>query len=209
MKKYKDNSRNNFNKQAIVYDNSIYSMYPRKCYGAVIKEIKALQYRNLLDVGCGTGEILNKIATDKNNYYGLDLSEKMIEIAKSKKNSKNITYLVGDSEFLPFDNETFDVIICIESFHHYPNPNAVMKEFYRVLNNGGILLLCDMYRKAPLRQFYNVLMKIVNTGDVKIYTRNEMTEIISKANLKLENYYFSTSQTYTCVSKKEVVYEQK
>ena len=124
-------------------------------------------------MGCGTGEILNAIATDKNRYYGIDLSEKMVNIAKGKNNSKNITYLVGDAEFLPFEDLTFDIIICVESFHHYPNPNAVIKEFYRVLNNGGTLIICDMYRKAPLRQFYNFLMKIVNTGDVKIYTKNE------------------------------------
>ena len=39
MKNYKENSKKNFDKQAKVYDNSIYSMYPRKCYNAVIDEI--------------------------------------------------------------------------------------------------------------------------------------------------------------------------
>ena len=189
MKKYKENSKRNFDKQAKIYDKSIYSMYPRKCYKYVIEEIQKKKFNKILDVGCGTGEILNTIATDKNNYYGIDLSEKMVNIAKGKNNSKNITYLVGDAEFLPFEDSTFDIIICVESFHHYPNPNAVIKEFYRVLNNGGTLIICDMYRKAPLRQFYNFLMKIVNTGDVKIYTKNEISKILENEKFIIENYY--------------------
>lgn len=203
MKKYKENSKRNFDKQAKIYDKSIYSMYPRKCYKYVIEEIQKKKFNKILDVGCGTGEILNTIATDKNNYYGIDLSEKMVNIAKGKNNSKNITYLVGDAEFLPFEDSTFDIIICVESFHHYPNPNAVIKEFYRILNNGGTLIICDMYRKAPLRQFYNFLMKIVNTGDVKIYTKNEISKILENEKFIIENYYFSTKQTYMCISKKE------
>lgn len=203
MKKYKEYSKRNFDKQAKIYDKSIYSMYPRKCYKYVIEEIQKKKFNKILDVGCGTGEILNTIATDKNRYYGIDLSEKMVNIAKGKNNSKNITYLVGDAEFLPFEDLTFDIIICVESFHHYPNPNAVIKEFYRVLNNGGTLIICDMYRKAPLRQFYNFLMKIVNTGDVKIYTKNEISKILENEKFIIENYYFSNKQTYMCISKKE------
>ena len=203
MKKYKENSRRNFDKQAKVYDNSIYSMYPRKCYKYVIDEINKVNHEKMLDVGCGTGEILNTIATNSDNYFGIDLSEKMIEIAKTKNNSNNITYLVGDSEFLPFKDSYFDVITCVESFHHYPNPYGVIKEFYRVLKPNGTIIICDMYRKAPLRQFYNFLMKVGNTGDVKIYTRKEITKILEYEKLKIKDYYFSTKQTYLCISKKE------
>ncbi|MFR7358928.1 MAG: class I SAM-dependent methyltransferase [Dorea longicatena] len=46
-------------------------------------------------------------------------------------------FLVGDSENLPFENESFDVVICTNSFHHYPNPHAFMNEASRVLKNGG------------------------------------------------------------------------
>lgn len=201
MRNYKLNTKRTFDKQAKIYDDSICSMYPRKCYKSVINEIKKLKYKKILDVGCGTGEILNRIADNKENYYGIDLSDKMIDIAKSKNNSINVNYLVGDSEFLPFPDSTFDVVFCVESFHHYPNPEAVIKEFYRVLADNGTLIICDMYRKAPLRQFYNFLMKIVNTGDVKIYTQNEITNLLNKK-FDIEKYYFSTKQTYMCVSKK-------
>ena len=203
MKNYKENSRRNFDKQAKVYDNSIYSMYPRKCYKSVIDEINNIMFNKLIDIGCGTGEILNRIANDKDKYYGLDLSSKMLEIAKKKNNSKNITYINGDSEKIPFKDNYFDLITCVESFHHYPNPNNVSKEFNRILKKNGYVIICDMYRKQPLRFFYNILMKVVNTGDVKIYTIKEIKSIFESNGFKEINSCYPTHQTFMCIFKKE------
>lgn len=204
MRNYKENSKKNFDRQAKVYDNSIYSMYPRKCYNSIIEEINNINFDKLLDVGCGTGEILNRIANNKNQkYYGLDLSDKMLEIAKAKKNSKNITYVNGDSEKMPFKDNFFDIVICVESFHHYPNPNNVAKEFKRILKKGGVLIICDMYRRQPLRSIYNLLMKIVNTGDIKIYTIGEIEDIFKNDEFTVSKSYYPTHQTFMCVLKKE------
>lgn len=203
VKKYKENSEKNFNKQAKSYDHSIYSMYPRKCYKHVIEEIQKREYVKLLDVGCGTGEVLNRIATDSQKYYGLDISQNMLEKAKNKDNASNVTYILGDSEFLPFEDASFDMVTCVESFHHYPNPQNVMKEFKRVLRPRGCLIICDMYRKAPLRQFYNLLMKIVNTGDVKIYTKREMRDMLERAGFRMTDFSYPTKQTFLCICEKE------
>lgn len=55
------------------------------------------------------------------HYTGLDLTPAMIEQAK-KKNLPNTTFIVGDCENFPFEDNSFDAIICSQSFHHYPNP---------------------------------------------------------------------------------------
>src|SRR5262249_7381833 len=49
----------------------------------------------------------------------------------------------GDSERLPFADDTFDVVTCTHSFHHYPQQERVVTEMYRVLRPGGRLLLID------------------------------------------------------------------
>ena len=60
----------------------------------------------------------------------------MIEAAQAK-HLANASFLVGDSEHLPFAEGAFDVVICTNSFHHDPNPQAFMQEAARVLKDGG------------------------------------------------------------------------
>jgi ubiquinone/menaquinone biosynthesis C-methylase UbiE len=52
----------------------------------------------------------------------------------------------GDSERLPFADQSFDVVTCANSFHHYPRQDRAAAEMYRVLKPGGRLLLLDGYR---------------------------------------------------------------
>lgn len=133
----------------------------------------------MIDVGCGTGEILNSV---KNLYpaasiYGIDISEEMLKKAKEKLlNAAEIS--LGDAEHLPFENGMFDVLICTDSFHHYPNPQKAVKEFYRVLRNGGYLLLADFWKPFPVRQLMNIFIPFSNEGDVKIYSQNEIVDLL-------------------------------
>ena len=67
---------------------------------------------------------------------GIDLSEKMLAVAKSKL-PEQVKLILGDSESLPFSDNAFDVVYCNDSFHHYPAPQNVLREVYRVLKPGG------------------------------------------------------------------------
>lgn len=64
--------------------------------------------------------------------WGLDLSPEMIRRAKEKQ-IPHADFCVGDAEFLPYPDQSFDVVLCMQSFHHYPNPEGVLEEVYRVL----------------------------------------------------------------------------
>ena len=75
---------------------------------------------------------------------GIDLSSQMIEKAKHQLKNK-ATLVVGDSENLPFFDQTFDIVYCNDSFHHYPNPQKAIAEIYRVLKIGGTLIIGDTY----------------------------------------------------------------
>ena len=55
-------------------------------------------------------------------------------------------FVAGDSEHLPFESDSFDFLTCSNSFHHYPDQQAVVIEFRRVLKPGGHLLLIDGFR---------------------------------------------------------------
>lgn len=103
-----------------------------------------MKFNDVLDCGCGTGpmiQLLHDKYPDK-RYVGLDLTPEMINVANAKKLS-NTEFVVGDSENLPFEENSFDAIICSNSFHHYPNPQNFFNSAYCVLRKGGRLILRD------------------------------------------------------------------
>ena len=92
-------------------------------YPPILAELEKEPFCDVLDCGCGTGpmiELLHEKYPDK-HYTGLDLTPEMIHVAQAK-NLSNTEFLVGDSENLPFETDSFDAVICANSFHHYPNP---------------------------------------------------------------------------------------
>ncbi len=176
----KRESSDTFDVLASDYDHSLTGHNPRKNYRMIMRSLQLRDNDVLLDVGCGTGEILTGISAKypKARLYGLDISRKMLQVAGKKNSDGRITYICGDAEKLPFRDNMFDVLVTSESFHHYPNPQQALREFARVLKPGGRLLLCDMYRPAGVRHFMNFMFHFTRTGDVKIYTVPEITALL-------------------------------
>ncbi len=109
-----------------------------------------------LDVGCGTGNLVLTLARHPaaRRLVGLDFSRSMAGALAGKiaamhpppPNAARLWSVVADSERLPFGDESFDVVTCCNSFHHYPHQAAVIVEFRRVLRPGGIAVLIDGFR---------------------------------------------------------------
>ena len=118
---YKKLSVKEFSKAAEIYE-SMYKICKRD-YPDVIEEIEKEPFETLLDAGCGPAPILLRLTKKHTNkeFFGIDLTPQMIERAK-KQNLPNTTFVIGDCENLPFEANSFDVIVCCQSFHHYPNP---------------------------------------------------------------------------------------
>lgn len=187
-KEYKNMSVKEFTKAAKIYDSGHSGIYEicKYDYPKVHAELENIEFKDVLDCGCGTGpmvEILTEKYPDK-QYTGLDLTPEMIKKAK-KKNLKNTEFVVGDCENLPFADESFDVIICTNSFHHYPNPQAFFDNVYRVLRKNGRLILRDYTSNGVVLWFMNhielPLARLVGHGDVKVYKREEFKEMLEKA----------------------------
>lgn len=191
-KRYKELSIREFTKAAEIYDSGHAGIYEmcKDDYPPILEELKQLQFQNLLDVGCGTGpmiELLTKEYPDK-QYTGLDLTPKMIETANAK-HLANSTFLVGDSENMPFHDACFDVIICANSFHHYPNPQLFFDGAVRILRPGGTLILRDYTSFRIMVWLMNhVEMPIANLvghGDVRCYTTDTIKSFVDTAGLSI------------------------
>ena len=115
---------------------------------------------SLLDVACGTGKQVFSIA--KNNPYlkeakGVDLSEKMLGIAKSSNQIlQNIDFLKGDAQNLQFDDAAFDIVTISFGIRNLPDPSQGLSEMFRVLKEGGKLLVLEhsVPKSSFIRSFY-------------------------------------------------------
>ena len=190
---YKELSIREFTKAAEVYDSGHAGIYEmcKDDYPPILEELKKDDFEDLLDVGCGTGPMVELLAAEfpDRHYTGLDLTPKMIEVGRSK-NLNGVDWVVGDCENLPFAENSFDVIICSNSFHHYPNPQAFFNSAYRVLRPGGRLILQDYTAsKAMLWLMNHTEMPLANLaghGDVKVSSLDEVRSFCKNAKLKVE-----------------------
>lgn len=96
----------------------------------------------VLDLGCGNGRLFQILKDMEIEYFGVDVSEKLIEIAKKRYHQAK--FQVADALNLPFPNNYFDKIYSIAIFHHIPSEKfrlRFLKEAKRVLKPGGLLIL--------------------------------------------------------------------
>lgn len=101
-----------------------------------------LEGEKILDLGCGNGRYFEYLEDKKVNYFGVDNSEKLIKIAKSKY--PGVHFQIADALNLPFPDNFFDKVISIATFHHIPSKEFRIKflnEVKRILKPGGILIL--------------------------------------------------------------------
>jgi ubiquinone/menaquinone biosynthesis C-methylase UbiE len=118
-----------------------------------IREVSEGRPLTMLDVGCGTGLFAARVrdALPHVTVWGVDLVPKMLRKGQGrwKAHRGHIFPVQADSERLPFASETFDIVTCANSFHHYPHQDRAVAEMRRVLRPGGRLLIIDGYRDRP------------------------------------------------------------
>jgi len=116
---------------------------------------------NVLDVGCGTGEVtlLAKTRAKDGKVYGIDPAPEMIAVARNKAARKGleIDFRVGVIESLPFTDASIDVVTSSLMMHHLPDELKArgLAEIYRILKPDGRLLIADFMR--PTGSFFNHL----------------------------------------------------
>ena len=198
-------SNTNFSKDAADYDQSSRYATLRVSYPTIADEALNKPFQTVLDIGWGTGALLQMIQEKRKDarLFGVDLSEKMIQVARAKLGEK-ADLRVSDSEKLPFPNEAFDLVMCTFSFHHYPNPGAVLLEMRRVLAPSGRLILADPSTTIPLlRQLVNFVHLFTKDGTVRIYSKKEMKALAEAAALEVVKWGMLNWHSYLLVAAKK------
>lgn len=159
-----------FNRIAPYYDflNRLLSLGIDKIWRK--KAIKALAKENpqlILDVATGTADValetMRQLQPEK--IIGIDISAEMLEIGRSKIKKrgleKTIVLQEGDSEALPYPDETFDAITVAFGVRNFENLEKGLKEMQRVLKQNGKIVILEFSRPRifPLKQLFNAYFK--------------------------------------------------
>lgn len=115
----------------------------------------------VLDIACGEGYGSNLLASRADKVIGCDFDTKSINHANGKYKKKNLQFDQGCITQLPYQDHTFDVIICFETIEHVENYNLAMKELQRVLKESGILIMSTPNKSeySDKRNFNNIFHK--------------------------------------------------
>ena len=151
--------------------------YPAALYHHTANQ-ENLAGKKILEVGSGRGGGASYVSRYLNpkSVIGIDISKNAVDLCNSTHQYPNLSFCVGDSEKIPFENESFDVVLNVESSHCYGNIPLFLTEVKRVLKPGGFFLWADFRLTKEMSILFNCFL---NSGLVKIREKNITNFVIN------------------------------
>ncbi|MEH2264614.1 class I SAM-dependent methyltransferase [Nostoc sp.] len=143
----------------------------------------------VLDVACGTGEFEWLLLTENPTQHitGVDISEKMLLVAQQKlKEYPYISFHTASASALPFENNSFDIVVSGNSFHYFDDPNAALIEIKRVLKPDGTVIILDWCKDYLLCRVCDFILKLVDPAYKQCYTQSEFHSLLKSAQFDIK-----------------------
>ncbi len=148
-----------------------------------------------LDAGCNGGFLaLFLVKNGAKKVYGCDISPQFIKQCKKEAQIRGLTkktdFKVADIQKLPYKNSQFDFIVCSEVLEHVPNPEKAVKEFYRILKTGGIIVATTPNIFNPAEILHNLkhylmwLLKKEEITHIQHFTFGKIKKLFSVFKIK-------------------------
>ncbi|MBO3115807.1 bifunctional demethylmenaquinone methyltransferase/2-methoxy-6-polyprenyl-1,4-benzoquinol methylase UbiE [Winogradskyella sp. DF17] len=147
----------------------------------VVELIASQNPETILDIATGTGDLaINLSTTNAKKIIGLDISDGMLEVGRQKINAQNldetITMVVGDSEDLPFEDNSFDAITVAFGIRNFENLEKGLAEILRVLKPNGIFVILEtsVPTNPIYRLGYNVYSKFILPVIGRLFSKDKV-----------------------------------
>ncbi|MCM4168614.1 Demethylmenaquinone methyltransferase [Arenibacter antarcticus] len=134
---------------------------------------------SILDIATGTGDLaINMVETGAKEIIGLDISPGMLEVGRkkiaAKKMGNTIKMIVGDSENLPFEDNSFDAITVAFGVRNFDNLEKGLSEIHRVLKQNGTFVILETSNptKTPYKQGYKIYTKYILPAIGRLFSKD-------------------------------------
>jgi ubiquinone/menaquinone biosynthesis C-methylase UbiE len=149
-------------------------------YQAVMDLVKG---KVVLDIASGSGYGTKLISAKAKKVYGVDVSTEAIEYSEKQYGAQNITYLLGNGEEIPLEDNSVDVVVTFETIEHIENYKKFLDEISRVLKDDGIAIVST----PNDLEFYEG-----NHFHLHEFTESELTNLLKKKFKFIHKYYQAT-----------------
>ena len=148
--------------------------------------IKISKIKNVLEIGSGRGGGAAYIAKYLQPEFvtGIDISEDAISLCHDLYSLTNLNFVIGDSENIPLSDNTYDIVINVESSHCYGDMEKFLSEVYRVLKPDGSFLFCDFRTLEGIDELNEQFSK----SNLKFLNRVDITENVIEGLNRLSEY---------------------
>ncbi len=167
-----------FDVLAPIYDRIIGEREPEE----LVQALNLSNDLSLLDVGGGTGRVSAKLKKFVKKLYLVDISSSMLEEAR-KKGLRQLSH--SSSEKLPFKSNSMDRIMVVDALHHFPNQEKVIKELFRVVKPGGLILVEEPDINKLFTKLIAIAEKLALMGS-HIHSPKEIKRMMSDFSNKVE-----------------------
>ncbi|OIO38213.1 MAG: methyltransferase type 11 [Candidatus Omnitrophica bacterium CG1_02_49_16] len=191
--------REQYDDLAVKYD-SRWQGYISSTLGYLHKWLDLKGTEKVLDVACGTGALEQLLVRSHpgQSISGIDISEKMLSIARHKLSAyPRVAFFKASASAISFPKETFDVVVCANAFHYFENPLACLIEMKRVLKRGGRIVILDWCRDYLICRLCDLFLKAFDPAYRRCYTQRELNTFLIEAKLRiLRAQKFGTSSIW-------------
>ena len=148
----------------------------------LIKACNLKSKYHVCDVGTGTGKVAEELAKYCEKVTGIDASDEMLEIARTKRNKSNISYENMNAEKNSHEDNYFDAVVSRMAFHHIDNQKSAINECIRILKPGKKFVISEGVPPPGARHFYTEMFKLKE--ERRTYTIDDLVELLEHAGLK-------------------------
>src|SRR3989338_11275266 len=169
-----------YKKSFTSYDEHLENL--RQTYSYYLNQLKKSEKPRLLEIGCGNGFFLEAAQNQGYQVFGIEPGKKSVDKAKPDI-KKNIIIDIFKSG--QFKKNFFDVICCFQTFDHVPNPNELLKDCYKILKKGGLMLFFNHDIGAWQNKLMGEKSPVIDIEHTYLYDKQTMRQIFEKHNFKV------------------------